>query len=223
MPRLGRRASAAQDASTKQEPRDGRTRPQTRERLLEAAIKVFSEKGYYATAVDDIVAASDTSKGSFYNFFPSKQEIFLALVDRLFGRLVSRVEASVAEKRGALPKVDAALHAALDEISRHRRIARILFIEAAGLGHAFNEKLFELHKSFAALIAAHLKRAVEEGSIPPIDTELAAYAWFGAINEVVVRWLYTGEPADLLDALPELRSLLLRSIGAPVDEEGRIV
>lgn len=222
MARLGRRLSAAKSAADP-EPRDGRTRPQTRERLLEAATQVFSEKGYYATAVDDIVVASNTSKGSFYNFFPSKQEIFLALVDRLFGRLVSRVEDAVAEHRGALHKVDAALKAALDDISRHRRIARILFIEAAGLGHAFNEKLFQLHKSFAELIEAHLRRAVEEGSIPPVDTELAAYAWFGAINEVVIRWLYTGEPANLLDALPELRSLLLRSIGAPVDEEGRIV
>ena len=218
MARLGRRKSAAQVAH-----RDGRTRPETRERLLEAATEVFAEKGYYTTAVDDIVQASSTSKGSFYNFFPSKQEIFLALVDRLHGRLVSRVEAAISDQRGALHKVDAALKAALDDISRHRRIARILFIEAVGLGHAFNEKFFELHKTFATLIEDHLKRAVEEGSIPPIDTQLAAYAWFGAINEVVIRWLYSGEPANLQDALPELRSMLLRSIGAPVDEEGRLI
>src|SRR5690606_10937907 len=214
MARLGRRTSHTAGV------RDGRARPETRERLLEAATQVFSEKGYYATAVDDIVHASKTSKGSFYHFFPSKQEIFLALVDRLYGRLVSRVEEAIADQRGALAKVDAALKAALDDIAKHRRIARILFIEAAGLGHAFNEKLFQLHTSFAKLIENHLRRAVEEGSIPPIDTELAAYAWFGAINEVVIRWLYTGEPANLQDALPELRSLLLRSIGAPVGKGG---
>src|SRR5690606_19277575 len=115
----------------------------------------------------------------------------LALVDRLHGRLVSRVEAAISDQRGALHKVDAALKAALDDISRHRRIARILFIEAVGLGHAVNEKFFELHKTFATLIEDHLKRAVEEGSVPPIDTQLAAYAWFGAINEVVIRWLYS--------------------------------
>lgn len=216
MARLGRRSTSADSV------RDGRTRPETRERLLEAATQVFAEKGYYATAVDDIVHASKTSKGSFYNFFPSKQEIFLALVDRLYGRLVSRLEEAIADQRGALAKVDAALKAALDDIARHRRIARILFIEAAGLGHAFNDKLFELHTTFAELIEKHLKRAVEEGSIPPIDTELAAFAWFGAINEIVIRWLYTGEPANLQDALPGLRSLLLRSIGAPVDEGGRL-
>ena len=215
MVRLSRTAAKRGEGAA----RDGRTRPETRERLLEAATEVFAEKGYYAAAVDDIVQVSRTSKGSFYNFFPSKQEIFLALVDRLADRLVSRIEQEIEAQTGALRKVDAALKAALDDLSKHRRIARILFIEAVGLGHAFNEKLFEIHSKFAGLIERYLKKAVEEGDIPAVDTQLAAFAWFGAINEVVVRWLYTGEPADLQDALPALRSLLLRSIGAHVDQE----
>ncbi len=198
---------------------DGRARPQTRERILEAAAEVFAEKGYYATAVDDIVKASNTSKGSFYNFFPSKQAIFLALVDRLDKRVVERIEAAIAKERGALRKVDAALRAFLDDFARHRRLARILLIEAAGLGHAFNERLFALHTRFARLVQKHLQSAVDEGSIPPIDTELAAFAWLGAVNEVVLRWLYTGKPEPLEKALPELRTLLLRSIGAPVETE----
>ena len=218
MARLSR--SAAKPAGG--QARDGRTRPETRERLLEAATIVFAEKGYYAAAVDDIVQVSQTSKGSFYNFFPSKQDLFLALVDRLADRLVARIEEAIATQKGALSKVDAALKAALDDLSKHRRIARILFIEAVGLGHAFNEKFFQVHSKFAGLIEKYLTKAVEEGAIPEIDTRLAALAWFGAINEVVIGWLYTGEPADLQDALPSLRSLLLRSVGAPVDREGRL-
>lgn len=194
---------------------DGRARPETRERILEAAAEVFAEKGYYAAAVDDIVKVSNTSKGSFYNFFPSKQAIFLALIDRLDARVVERIEKAIAQERGALRKVDAALRAFLDDFARHRRLARILLIEAAGLGHAFNERLFTTHTRFARLIQKHLQHAVDEGSIPSIDTELAAFAWLGAVNEVVLRWLYTGEPDPLEKALPELRSLLLRSVGAP--------
>lgn len=199
---------------------DGRARPQTQERILEAATEVFAEKGYYAAAVDDIVKASNTSKGSFYHFFPSKQGIFLALVDRLEARVVDRIEQAIAKERGALSKVDAALRAFLDDFARHRRLARILLIEAAGLGHAFNERLFKLHTRFARLIERHLQHAVDEGSIPPIDTGLAAFAWLGAVNEVVLRWLYTGEPDPLEKALPELRSLLLRSVGAPMEPPG---
>ncbi|MFS8581398.1 MAG: TetR/AcrR family transcriptional regulator, partial [Limnochordales bacterium] len=165
--------------------------PKTKRRILEAAADVFAEKGYYAAAVDDIVRASDTSKGSFYHFFPNKQGIFLSLVDHMYSVLLRRVENAIERERGALHKVDAALRTVLGEFARHRRLARILLIEAHGLGHAFNDKLFQLHTGFAGLVKKYLDRAVAEGDIPPVDTELAAYAWLGAINEVVTRWLYT--------------------------------
>lgn len=198
---------------------DGRTRPTTRTRILDAAIEVFAKKGYYGAAVDDIVQASSTSKGSFYHFFPNKQGIFLALVDSLNNQLVHRVEKSINQERGALRKVDAALEAVLEEFSKHRRLARILLIEAAGLGHAFNEKMFSLHTQFAELIEKHLRRAVEEGAIPPIDTTLASYIWLGATYEVVLRWLHCNEPENLKDALPQLRHMLLASIQAPQSPE----
>lgn len=208
---MKRRASAASSAAGWFAAAD---EPETKRRILTAAADVFAEKGYCATAVDDIVRASDTSKGSFYHFFPSKQGIFLALVDHMYAVLLRRVEAAIEKEQGALNKVDAALRTVLSEFSRHRRLAKIMLIEAAGLGHAFNDKLFELHKGFAQLIQRHLDRAVAEGSIAPLDTELAAYAWLGAINEVVTRWVYVGQPEPLDAALPELRAMLLRSIGA---------
>jgi hypothetical protein len=85
-----------------------------------------------------------------------------------------------------------------------------------GLGTVFEEKRLELHDRFARLIQVHLNQAVVEGDIPPVDTEVTAYAWMGAINEVVIRWVHTGEP-EPERALPALRAILLRSIGVTED------
>ena len=60
-----------------------RDKEATRQRLLDAAEEVFAEKGYHGAVVDDIVRASDSSKGGFYFHFPNKQAIFLSLVDAL--------------------------------------------------------------------------------------------------------------------------------------------
>ncbi len=54
----------------------------TRDRLIRAAMDVFAERGYHGTTVDDIVATSETSKGAFYHYFPSKLGIFLKLPDQ---------------------------------------------------------------------------------------------------------------------------------------------
>ena len=202
------------------EARESRLRPAqegkeaTRQRILDAAEEVFSEKGYHGSAVDDIVRASSTSKGSFYFHFPSKQEIFFSLVDRLISHLARSTEEAIVRESGALAKVTAALDTVFRTFTRHRSLAKILLVGGVGLGRAFDERLLAIHSRFADAIKSHLDEAVEEGSIEPVDTELTAYVWMGAVNEVIVRWLYTGQPEPLEGALDDLRGLLLRSIGA---------
>src|SRR5438093_13565244 len=64
----------------------------TRERILNAAMEVFAARGYHGTVVDTITAASGTSKGAFYHYFPSKQAIFLTLMDELASDVEHGVE-----------------------------------------------------------------------------------------------------------------------------------
>ena len=54
----------------------------TRERLIGAALKLFGEKGYQSTSVADVQRESDCHSGSFYHFFPTKQDLLLAVLER---------------------------------------------------------------------------------------------------------------------------------------------
>jgi AcrR family transcriptional regulator len=193
-----------------------RDKDATRQRILDAAEEVFAEKGYHGAVVDDIIRVAKTSKGGFYFHFPSKQGIFLALIDVLAPKLMAAVDRAIEDEPTATGKVDGALRVVLEQFSRHRRLSKILLVEAVGLGHGFDEKIVEIHGQFASMIRRYLDLAVAEGVIEPLDTDVAAYAWFGAINEVVVRWLVTPNPEPLEHALPTLRALLLRSVGMPI-------
>ncbi len=186
----------------------------TRDRLLAASIEVFAAKGYHGAIVDDVVAASGTSKGAFYHYFPSKQGIFLALIDDLASLVEQGVETAIAAEAGALTKIEAALRVVLETAAEQRNLVKILLVEAVGLGPTLEKTRLEIHQRFAGLIQRHLDRAVIEGSIPEQDTALAAQAWIGALNEVITQWLRTERP-PLMERLPGLRALLLRSIGAP--------
>jgi AcrR family transcriptional regulator len=184
----------------------------TRERILEAAASVFANKGYHETRVDDIVVESETSKGSVYFHFPGKQQIFLALVDQFADVLQNKLTGAIAGEQDGVRRVDAALTITLETFGRYRGLAKILLIQAVGLGAVFEEKRLEIHERFALLVKTHLDQAVQEGDIPPLDTVVAAYAWMGAINEIVIRWVHTGEP-EPERVVPALRTILLRSIG----------
>src|SRR5215831_13499759 len=76
-----------------------RDKEATRQRLLDAAEQVFAEKGYHGAAVEDIIRASDSSKGGFYFHFPNKQAIFLSLIDALVPKLAAAIERSIAGER----------------------------------------------------------------------------------------------------------------------------
>ena len=196
-----------------------RDKEATRQRLLDAAEQVFAEKGYHGAGVDDIIRASDSSKGGFYFHFPNKQAIFLALVDALTPKLAASIDRAIAAESDPVAQLDAALSTVLDLFARHRRLSKILLVEAVGLGHGFDEKLMRTCGEYARMIQGYLDRAVAAGVIAPQDTVTISWAWFGAINEIVVRWLVMGEPTQLDEALPTLRVILLRSIGAPVPAE----
>ena len=184
----------------------------TRYRILNAAINIFSKKGYHNTRVDEIVEASETSKGGVYFYFPSKLDIFLGLVDEFANLLEFRISQSIDHHNGGIERVDAALRTCLITFQEYRELSKIFLVQAVGLGITFEEKQRQIHDRFVKIVKIHLDDAITAGDIEPIDTQIAAYAWMGAVNEVVIRWIHTGEP-DLDRTLPALRSFLLRSVG----------
>ncbi len=195
--------------------RVGRDKAATRERILRAAIAVFGERGYQAASMDGIARRAGSSKGGVYFHFANKQAIFEALIGELVSLLETEVRAAIGRAHGALARVDAALTVAIRIFSAHRGLTRLLLVEANGLGHPFDQELRAARAVFLEVIESYLARAVTEGAIAPLDTRVAACVWLGAINEVVVQWLYAEDSTTpaLEEALPALRSALLGSIG----------
>src|SRR5947207_4896815 len=63
-----------------------------RERLFRAALDLFAQKGFAETTVEDITEAADLGKGTFFNYFPSKDHILLALGEMQLSKLEAAIE-----------------------------------------------------------------------------------------------------------------------------------
>ena len=184
-----------------------------RERILDAAFHAFSTRGYRDTAVDDIAGAAETSKGGVYFHFPTKEAIFRELMQTTADKLVARVERAVALETEPVARAEAALKTVLATFAGHRTMARLLFLDTIGAGRVFQVETNALHDRFSRLIQGYLDEAVTAGVIPPLDSRITSIAWFGALNELVARWLLADQPGPLEDAYPALRAVLLRSAG----------
>lgn len=186
-----------------------------RERILDAAFTVFSRRGYRQAGVDEVGRQAETSKGGVYFHFPTKEALFLELLRTTADRLAAKVERAMGGVEDPIERADVALRTVLSVFAGHRTMARLFLIDAVGAGEAFQAELQRMHERFSGLIATQLDAAVHEGIIPPIDTAVAGMAWFGALNEVVMRWLMAEPDHRLEDTYPTLRAILLRSVGIP--------
>ena len=186
-----------------------------RERILDAAFSVFSQRGYRQAGVDEVGRQAETSKGGVYFHFPTKESLFLELLRTTADRLTAKVERTIAPYDDPIERADVALRTVLGVFAGHRTMARLFLIDAVGAGSEFQVELQRMHQRFASIISQQLDEAVEAGIIEPIDTDIAGMAWFGALNEVVMRWLMSEQHGRLEDTYPTLRSILLRSVGIP--------
>jgi AcrR family transcriptional regulator len=188
-------------------------RGKTKEKILKAALKVFSEKGYHATNVDEIVEKSETSKGGFYFHFPSKKELFLTLVDEMTGILFSKVEKEVRQSDDVVEQIEKALWKGIHVFTKYRSLAKFLLVEAVGSGSVFEAKRFAIYTRFAQLIRELLNKAVSQKRIEPIDTEVVSWVWVGAVSQLIIRWLYLEESQPLERDFETLKETLMRSVG----------
>jgi len=84
------------------------TQQQTRERLIEAAAKVFARRGYHRATVGEIAAEAGFTIGALYSNFAGKEDLFLAIADRQVGERVAEVEAIAEAAEGEEPGKEAA-------------------------------------------------------------------------------------------------------------------
>jgi AcrR family transcriptional regulator len=184
----------------------------TRERILGAAEVVFADMGYHDALVEEIGRRTSVSKGGLYFHFPSKEHLFFAVLDRLAGKLVRSAEQAGSGDGTAMEHAERALQAVLTALSRRRRLARLLLVQGYSMGNSFERKRVEIFDRFAGVVRTRLDEAVAAGEIEPLDTELVSRVWLGAINELVVHWLYSGGPSPA-ERLHDISQVLRRSTG----------
>jgi AcrR family transcriptional regulator len=137
---------------------------ETRERLFRAALDLFAKKGFTKTTVGDITEAADVGKGTFFNYFPSKDHILLAFGEMQLGKL----ESAVAEARAShepMPHFLRSLGVRMtEEPIRNPGIIRTL-LQAYLSTTAVREAMLDLQKRVHALHTEIVLLGQERGEI----------------------------------------------------------
>ena len=159
-----------------------------RRKLLSEAIRIFGRKGYHATTVPMIVAAANSSIGSFYFYFRNKEDVFAAALGALGEAISSALnEAIAAAEPETLSQMRTAIKTLVSFLAAHPDEARILIVESSGLGarlEAARRQIIESH-------TRSVEQALGAAATPlgPKERKVVASCWVGAVYEAVFQWL----------------------------------
>src|SRR5579859_922615 len=120
-----------------------------RERLLEAALDLFTRQGYHDTSVDHIVAAARTSKSAFYVFFGSKEDCLRELLRVEGGALIEAVTTASSHAQDHRESLRLGIRTFVQVCHRRRPLARLLVVESIGISPAVEEVRHDIQGRFA--------------------------------------------------------------------------
>jgi AcrR family transcriptional regulator len=164
-----------------------------RERLFRSALDLFARKGFAETTVEDITNAADLGKGTFFNYFPSKEHILLAFTEMQLGKL----QAAVAEARTTnepMPVFLRSLGARMtQEPMRNPAIIRIL-LQAFLSNTPVRESMLDLQNRVIAIHTEMIRLGQQRGEIrDDLQPEVIAHVFRQTIFGTLLMWSLHGD------------------------------
>jgi AcrR family transcriptional regulator len=187
---------------------------ETRSRILDAALDSFARFGYDATSVAQICRRADVTKGGFYHHFPSKQALFLELLERWLEGVDSQLEVL---RSGA--------ESVPQELLQMTAMVRQVFQDAGGKLPIFLEFLTKAGQSpvvwqatvapfrkYLIFFAHMLEEGVAEGSLRPVDSDVATRVLLAFAIGLLVQGLLDPHGADWGQVAQEGMRMLLEGL-----------
>ena len=174
--------------------------------LLDAAASQFAERGYHATSMRDLAAATAMTPGAIYFHVASKQALLLAVYEEGVQRLLDRVEAATANEREPWARLEKAVAAHLESILYASAYARVLIRILPSDAPEIAAELKELRDRYEARLNRHFSAI----ALPrDRDAAVARLALLGAMNWTPVWYKAGGKsvPAIARELLAPLRAL----------------
>lgn len=183
--------------------------------VLDACARVFAQRGYHGTSIDDLIAATGLARGGLYHYIGSKPEALTRILDDLMGPLLDAAR-GVVDGPGAPPTAEARLRALTrvwtERVESHRDHVRVFHQERETLrrdpswDHVRGDR-----DTFEALLAGVLEQGVRDGEFVVADPTLTALALLGMVNHTAL-WFTPGGRLDAPGVADGFVDLLLDGI-----------
>jgi AcrR family transcriptional regulator len=163
-----------------------------KDQILEAATRVFTQRGFDDARMDDIVAESGLSKGAIYWYFDSKEAIIVAILDRIFYWETAHIQKNISSDLGAAKQLELFVQASIEEMHKIEPLMPLFFdFWTRSLRNpTINQAIKRYYQLFLEIIEPIIQQGISTGEFRPVDVKQSAMTIGAALEGTILMWAY---------------------------------
>jgi TetR/AcrR family fatty acid metabolism transcriptional regulator len=190
-----------------------------RESIIQAAIQVFSKKGFQAAGISEIAQRAGVADGTIYQYFKNKEDLFFSIPIEKTNEFRSKVELHLKGISGALNKLRKFVWYFLYFFKTNPEYGRLLMLEMRVNKSFVKTETYDFLKQSVSSVLEIIEEGQKEGVIrKDVDIYLLRHLILGILEHMVTRWLLKETKYDLLEHHQEVSRLLIEGLrpSAPI-------
>ena len=183
----------------------------TKRKIFETSMKLFAEKGYDATSVEEITSVVGVAKGTLYYHFSSKEEIFNFLIDEGMKLLQNSITIKISQKNNSIDKLKSIVLIQLKILSKYEDFIKIVLSQIWG-HESRNIQCQKYVMEYLALIESIVKEGIERGELLNADPETIASEIFSTTCISLLYRIKRNQTISINDLYKELEKILFNGL-----------
>ena len=183
----------------------------TKRKIFETSMKLFAEKGYDATSIEEITATVGVAKGTLYYHFSNKEEIFNFLIEEGIKLLQNSVDIKTAKHNNYIDKIKSIVLIQIKIVAKYENIITIILSQFWGTEQR-NKKCQSLVYEYIGKIEKIVQEGIEKGEIKDGDTRAIASEIYGLICSTLVYKKREGENMEIMKVYHEYENTIVNGL-----------
>ena len=183
----------------------------TKRKIFETSMKLFAEKGYDATSIEEITATVGVAKGTLYYHFSSKEEIFNFLVEEGVKLLQNSIDIKTAKLNNYIDKIKAIVLIQIKIVVKYEDIIKILLSQFWGT-EVRNQKCKQNIDNYIKTIKQIVEEGIGAGQIKKGNSEAIASEIYGLICSALIYKLRNNGQIEIMKLYKEFESTVIEGL-----------
>lgn len=183
------------------------------QRILDAAVEVIAERGYFKSPVSKIAKRAGVADGTVYLYFKSKDDVLRTAIDQTFEKFYKQISDAFVTIEGPRERLEYIALVHLESYQVNRSMAVLLQTEMRQSASFIAEFSHRHLARYIQMVREVVRRGQEDGIFrPDISDGVVAHCMFGSIDELLSSAMFTGRVYDAKDTAAQVMDVLLNGI-----------